>query len=84
MPLGPYPYIVRDREAFSREEAEKKEWDPNLRSTNVVSGYHIQASDGEIGNVEDFIVDDQTWAIRYLISIRGTGGREKRYWFRRN
>jgi sporulation protein YlmC with PRC-barrel domain len=38
-----------------------------LRSTNAVSGYHIQASDGEIGNVEDFIVDDETWAIRYLI-----------------
>lgn len=67
LPLGPYPYIVRDREAFSREEAEKKEWDPHLRSTNAVSGYHIQASDGEVGNVEDFIVDDQTWAIRYLI-----------------
>jgi uncharacterized protein YrrD len=67
LPLGPYRYVVHDREAFSREEAEKKEWDPHLRSTNAVSGYHIQASDGEIGNVEDFIVDDQTWAIRYLI-----------------
>ncbi len=65
-PWGSYPYIVHDRNAFSREEAEKK-WDSHLRSTNVVSGYHIQASDGEIGNVEDFIVDDQTWAIRYLI-----------------
>ena len=40
---------------------------PLLRSTNVVSGYHIQASDGEIGIVEDFIVDDEMWAIRYLI-----------------
>ena len=66
-PWGPYPYIVHDPTAFSREEAEKKRWDPHLRSTNAVSGYHIQASDGEIGNVEDFIVDDETWAIRYLI-----------------
>jgi sporulation protein YlmC with PRC-barrel domain len=64
---GPYPYIVHDRYAFSRDEAEKKEWDPHLRSTNAVSGYHIQASDGEIGNVEDFIVDNETWEIRYLI-----------------
>jgi sporulation protein YlmC with PRC-barrel domain len=31
-----------------------------------VSGYHIQAKDGEIGHVEDFIIDDETWAIRYL------------------
>ena len=64
---GPYPYIVHDRYAVLREEALKKEWDPHLRSTNAVSGYHIQASDDEIGNVEDFIVDDETWAIRYLI-----------------
>jgi hypothetical protein len=31
-----------------------------------VSGYHIQAADGEIGHVEDFIIDDETWTIRYL------------------
>jgi sporulation protein YlmC with PRC-barrel domain len=37
------------------------------RSTNYVSGYHVQASDGEIGKVEDFIIDDDTWAIRYLV-----------------
>jgi hypothetical protein len=32
-----------------------------------VSGHHIQALDGEIGHVQDFIIDDETWAIRYLI-----------------
>ncbi len=26
-----------------------------------------QATDGQIGHVEDFIIDDETWAIRYLI-----------------
>ena len=39
----------------------------HLRSTHDVSGHHIQAVDGEIGHVEDFIIDDETWAIRYLI-----------------
>ena len=38
-----------------------------MRSTQAVSGYHIRATDGEIGHVEDFIIDDETWAIRYLI-----------------
>jgi hypothetical protein len=38
-----------------------------LRSTHEVTDYHIQAADGEIGHVEDFIIDDETWAIRYLI-----------------
>ena len=32
-----------------------------------MSGHHIQAGDGELGHVEDFIVDEETWAIRYLI-----------------
>jgi hypothetical protein len=32
-----------------------------------VTGYHIQAENGEIGHVEDFIFDDESWTIRYLI-----------------
>jgi len=52
--------------AESREPA-KKQSDPDLRSTSAVSGHHVEASDGEIGHVEDFLIDDQTWAIRYLI-----------------
>jgi hypothetical protein len=64
---GSYPYIVRDREALIKTERMKKAWDPHLRSTHAVSGYHVQAGDGEIGHVEDFIIDDVTWAIRYLI-----------------
>jgi len=41
--------------------------DPHLRSTQAVTGYHIQALDGEIGHVADFIIDEKTWAIRYLV-----------------
>ncbi len=41
--------------------------DSHLRSCAKVSGYHVHATDGDIGHVEDFIVDDQTWAIRYLV-----------------
>ena len=41
--------------------------DVHLRSAKSVRGYHIQGSDEEIGHVEDFIVDDETWAIRYLV-----------------
>ncbi|MEJ2285807.1 MAG: PRC-barrel domain-containing protein [Desulfobacterales bacterium] len=37
------------------------------RSTREVSGYLIQAADGEIGHVEDFIVDDDTWRLRYIV-----------------
>jgi hypothetical protein len=41
--------------------------DTHLRSCNVVMGYHIHASDGEIGHVQGMLVDDETWAIRYLV-----------------
>lgn len=39
----------------------------HLRSAREVRGYHIQGSDDAIGHVEDYIVDDETWAIRYLV-----------------
>ena len=64
---GRYPYLVRDRDQWNASTAAGKPWDPHLRSTHDVDGHHIQASDGEIGHVEDFIIDDETWAIRYLI-----------------
>ena len=41
--------------------------DPHLRSMTAVTGYHIHATDGLIGHVENFLLDDATWAIRYLI-----------------
>jgi hypothetical protein len=61
---GPY---VQDREKWKKSTQGEKAWDPHLRSTHDVSGHRIQAADGEIGHVEDFIIDDETWAIRYLI-----------------
>jgi len=64
---GYYPYIARDREMWGKNNHGKKAWNPHLRSTHHVSGYHIQAADGEIGHIEDFIIDDETWAICYLI-----------------
>ncbi len=62
-----FPYIYRDSKEWKEIKQQEESWDPHLRSTNAVSGLYIQASDGEIGHVEDFIIDDETWAIRYLI-----------------
>lgn len=64
---GPAPYLVRDREKWREYTQGEKAWDPHLRSTYDVSGHRIQAADGEIGHVDDFIIDDESWAIRYLI-----------------
>lgn len=55
-------------DAAEQERAEERdEYDPHLRSTREVTGYHIDATDGEIGHIEDFIVDDQTWRIGYIV-----------------
>ena len=69
---GAYPYFIHNRETREREQwrgpaQHEKAWDHHLRSTYGVSGHHIQALDGEIGHVKDFIIDDETWAIRYLV-----------------
>lgn len=64
---GSYPCISRDREQWKKSAQGEKAWDPHLRSTDSVQGRNIQALDGEIGHVEDFIIDDETWAIRYLV-----------------
>jgi len=69
---GPYMwgtnyYIERNPKMLKKSTQGDKSWDPHLRSTFIVSGYNIKASDGEIGYIEDFIIDDETWAIRYLV-----------------
>jgi sporulation protein YlmC with PRC-barrel domain len=46
--------------------AERESADSHLRSTAAVTGYGIEASDGEIGHVGDFVIDQETWKIRYL------------------
>jgi hypothetical protein len=58
---------VRDLQYWRECIKGEKAWDPHLRSTHDVSGHYVQAADGEIGHVEDFIIDDETWAIRYLV-----------------
>jgi hypothetical protein len=40
--------------------------DSQLRSSEAVTGYYVDAVDGEIGHLEGFIVDDEAWVIRYI------------------
>ena len=65
--IAAYPgplYAEKKKEVV---EIKPESGDPHLRSASEVKGYHIKARDEEIGHVEDFIVDDQTWTIRYMI-----------------
>jgi hypothetical protein len=39
----------------------------HLRSTKESTGYHLHAADGEIGHVDDFLIGESSWKIRYLL-----------------
>jgi hypothetical protein len=59
------PAVDTDQPVGSAD-TQPNEGDPHLRSIKAVTGYHIHATDGEIGHVEDFLVDDGGWSIRYI------------------
>lgn len=63
---------LREQAAYTTAEADRhRNDDPHLRSYEAVMGYAISAMDGEIGHVEDMLVDDETWAIRYFVVNTG-------------
>jgi len=71
----PYPYAGSGPALSAAKLKRERHWnweakqsqDPHLRSSREVTGYHIHATDGDIGHVEDFLVDDVSWAIRYMV-----------------
>jgi uncharacterized protein YrrD len=67
-----YPGITmtqKDESAYrdSMKRPRSDNGDPHLRSCEAVKGYQVHASDGDIGHVHGFILDDQTWSLRYLV-----------------
>lgn len=72
---GWLPYWLKSRgkaavdvfEQATENPDDGPEIDLNLRSAQEVVGYDVQATDGKIGHVNDLIVDDETWEIRYVV-----------------
>ena len=46
--------------------------DKHLRSAKALKGYGIQATDGAVGHLSSFVVDDRSWAIRELVVDAGS------------
>jgi hypothetical protein len=40
---------------------------PMVHRLSRLNGFHVHASDGALGHVDDFLVDEATWLIRYLV-----------------
>lgn len=56
---------------FAAQQPEKPEH-PNLRSSKEVSGYHVHAEDERVGQVSDFLLEEETWSIVFLEIDTGT------------
>lgn len=66
-PTAADPSQAGDTGDSARAAGSDQKDDPHLRSLNEVLGYHIQADDGEIGHVEDLLVDDADWSVGYVV-----------------
>ena len=57
----------KDSQAREIDAMKRANEDVHLRSVREVTGYYIEAKDRDIGHVEKFIVDDDSWTIRYIV-----------------
>lgn len=67
-PLAMHPAVQKEDDMTVEDKSDN---DPNLRSTDKVTGYNIKATDGNIGDVEDFIIDESTWKIDFMLVDTG-------------
>jgi hypothetical protein len=58
--------VLRLSRHFPTADAEKPENHAICVVVREVVGYHIHALDGEIGHVEDLILEEPDWTVRYL------------------
>lgn len=66
--LGAMPFpSVAPRPQAAQEAASAYPADMQLRSTEQVCSYEVETTDHGIGQVLDFVFDDESWQIRYLV-----------------
>jgi uncharacterized protein YrrD len=66
--LAGYPVIVPPP---PQDNAWQGGADSHLRSTRFVKGYKVEATDGEVGELADFMIDGRTWTIREIVVHSG-------------
>ena len=69
---GPYPlYYAPLAARHTPDRQAEVSGDPHLRSTNEITGYALEARDGAVGHIDDVILDEPSWVIRYLVIDTG-------------
>jgi uncharacterized protein YrrD len=66
LPISP-PSYAGNAEGNLAPGERTHEPDPHLRSLSEVRSYNIHALDGQVGHLEDVLIDDEAWDIRYLV-----------------
>jgi uncharacterized protein YrrD len=68
LPLAGIEPVLRKAQA-ARQAAEPRANDEeiHLRSAREVTGYSVAATDRSIGHIDNFLFDDESWAIRHLV-----------------
>jgi hypothetical protein len=56
--IVPVPAADRDKQSAD---------DPHLRSAKELNGYSVEANDGAVGEIIDFLIDGRTWMIREVV-----------------
>ncbi|MDQ6912076.1 MAG: PRC-barrel domain-containing protein [Verrucomicrobiota bacterium] len=62
--LAGYPVIVPPPPST---DTRQRGVDSHLRSAREVAGYQVEASDGAVGELVDFMVDGRTWVLREIV-----------------
>ncbi|HWK43119.1 MAG TPA: PRC-barrel domain-containing protein [Stellaceae bacterium] len=65
--VGDPAYGIPGAAVAEMAQGNDHEADPHLHSVDAVTGYHIHATDGSIGHVEGFLIEDENWTVGYLI-----------------
>jgi hypothetical protein len=67
-PLSAPPFFsAASMEGAVEMDPAAHEQDPHLHSTVEVAGYRIHASDGDIGHIENMVIESADWGLRYLV-----------------
>ncbi|WP_417310421.1 PRC-barrel domain-containing protein [Devosia sp.] len=68
-PFGTAPFAIAGSQDHLRTRANDAfdSQNPTLRSVRVLHGFHVDSRDGSIGHIEEFIIDDSTWQVRFFV-----------------
>jgi hypothetical protein len=70
--FGGYPVVIApSKDQIEAQRSHRHHEDKHLRSVIALTGYAIHATDGEIGTVRGFLVDDRKWTISQIVVETG-------------